>query len=213
MLSKEQITAALSPFQITPTSEQISMVREYLTLLLKWNRALSLTSIDDPVEIIARHFGESMFATTLLPVEKCRLADVGTGAGFPGLAMKILCPTMHLVLVESNKKKCVFLSEVVRALGFTDVEVLAARFEDIPSNQPSLDLRFDYVTARALGGHRELLRDAKKRLLPRGHIILWLGGEDVTLISANQEWIWQPATRIPESQRRFILIGRPRFLG
>ena len=59
-------------------------------MLLKWNNLVSLTSITDPVDIVARHFGESMFAASLLPVENGRLADVGSGAGFPGVALKIL---------------------------------------------------------------------------------------------------------------------------
>ena len=105
------------------------MVREYVSLLLMWNQSISLTTVTDPDEIISRHFGESMFAAKLISVENCRLADVGTGAGFPGLPLKILSPTLDLVLIESNKKKYAFLSEVVRSLGLKSVEVLPERFE------------------------------------------------------------------------------------
>jgi 16S rRNA (guanine527-N7)-methyltransferase len=205
MLTEEQISNALSPFQIHPSREQSSKIREYVKLLLKWNLSLSLTTIVDPEEIVARHFGESMYAGTLIPMESCRLADVGTGAGFPGLAMKIIAPKLRLVLIESNKKKFAFLSEVVRTLEFVDVEVLPVRFEEIRSE----DSKFDYITARAVGGFPGLLRWAKKGLVPRGHAILWLGGEDATQVSTTSDWIWQPAARIPGSQRRFILIGRP----
>jgi len=160
----------------------------------------------DPVEILARHFGESMFICCLMPVEKCRLADIGSGAGFPGLALKIACPELRLTLIESNKKKCAFLSEVVRALELENVEVMPIRFEEARVAPDFAEV----ITARAVGGFSDVLRWAKTALARRGHVILWLGGEDSTKVSSTPGWIWRPAVRIPESQRRFVLIGRSR---
>jgi len=88
-LTDELIVSTLLPFQIQLSTGQIAKIQEYIRLLLKWNQSVSLTSVVDPVEILARHFGESMFICCLMPVEKCRLADIGSGAGFPGLAVKI----------------------------------------------------------------------------------------------------------------------------
>ena len=204
-ISNRQICEALAPFGISPTDDQVAKIREYVQLLLKWNRSISLTSIIDPVEIVARHFGESMFAAKLLPVENCRLADVGTGAGFPGLAIKIECPSIHLTLIESNKKKCAFLSEVVRTLGFADIEVRPERFEQI---RPETVLA-NVITSRAVGEFKQLLRWSKNALARRGHLVLWVGAEDSTRIASNPGWTWQPPIRIPDSQRRFIVIGRP----
>jgi 16S rRNA (guanine527-N7)-methyltransferase len=205
-VSNEQIKRALSVFGISPSSDQIGMVREYVLLLLKWNQTMSLTTVTDPDEILTRHFGESMFASKLLPVENCRLADVGTGPGFPGLPLKILSPTMELVLIESNNKKYAFLAEVVRALGLSGVEVIPKRFEQI---RPET-LRVNLVSARALGEFKQLLRWSAQALQTGGHVMLWLGADDLTRITNNPEWIWEPATRIPDSQRRFILIGHPK---
>jgi 16S rRNA (guanine527-N7)-methyltransferase len=204
-IGNRQICEALSPFSISPDDDQITKIREYMLLLLKWNRSISLTSIKDPVEIVGRHFGESMFASKLLPVENCRLADVGTGAGFPGLGLKIACPNIHITLIESNKKKCAFLSEVVRTLGFSDVEIRPERFEEIRPEPVLANL----ITSRAVGEFKQLLRWSARALARRGHLLLWVGAEDSTRISANTAWTWQPPVRIPESQRRFILIGRP----
>jgi len=164
-----------------------------------------LTSVVDPVEILARHFGESMFVSSLIPVENCRLADLGSGAGFPGLALKIVCPSLRLILIESNKKKCAFLLEVVRSLQLEEVEVLPIRFDQIRETHNSAEI----ITARAVGRFTEILRWARVALVRRGHIALWLGGEDSTKVSSIPGWIWQPAVKIPESQRRFVLIGRP----
>jgi 16S rRNA (guanine527-N7)-methyltransferase len=207
--TEEQIVSALSPFRVLLPADQTIKIREYIRLLLKWNQSVNLTSIVDPAEILARHFGESMFACSLLPVENCRLADVGSGSGFPGLALKIACPDLHVALVESNKKKCAFLSEVVRALELTNVEILPRRFDEIRVASGFAEI----VTARALGGFPGFLRWTKSALSDRGHAILWLGGEDTTKVSGIPGWIWQPAVRIPESQRRFIMIGRPRPQG
>jgi 16S rRNA (guanine527-N7)-methyltransferase len=204
-LGDEQIVSTLTPFQIRPSTEQCAKIREYIRLLLKWNQSVSLTSITDPAEILARHFGESLFVCSLLPVENCRLADVGSGSGFPGLALKIASPGLSAVLIEANKKKCAFLSEVARVLELTNVEIVPMRFNDIRGDQNFANM----VTCRALGGFTKLLRWARSVLSSRGHVVLWIGGEDSTSVSATPGWIWQPAIRIPESQRRFVLIGRP----
>jgi len=205
-LADDQISSALAPFRVQLSPEQIGKIREYIRLLLKWNQSVSLTSVVDPVEILARHFGESMFLTCLIPVENCRLADIGSGAGFPGLALKIASPRLRVVLIESNKKKCAFLSEVVRSLDLKNVEILPLRFEEIRTSPDFADI----VTARAVGGFSEILQWAKASLVRRGHVILWIGGEDNTKVSVTPSWIWQPAVKLPESQRRYVLIGRPR---
>jgi len=203
-ISKEQVLAALAPFGVQSSDDQIAKVQAYVRLLLKWNRLTSLTSITDPAEIVSRHFGESMYAATLLPVENGRLVDIGTGAGFPGLALKILKPDLHVVLIESNKKKSAFLAEVVRELELTEVKILTERFEEI---RPEQDFA-NFITARAVGGFPALLRWSRSALARRGHLMLWVGGEDITSITNSKGWIWNPPARIPESQRRFILIGR-----
>jgi 16S rRNA (guanine527-N7)-methyltransferase len=204
-LGDRQIGDALIPFGVSPDQDQISKIRAFILLLLKWNRAISLTTITDPVEIVGRHFGESMYASKMMPVENCRLADVGTGAGFPGLALKIACPSICLTLIESNKKKCAFLSEAVRSLNLTDVGIRCERFEEIRSG--SVD--FDIITSRAVGEFKQLLKWSSNGLARRGHLMLWVGSEDSTRVARTPNWTWQPAIHIPESQRRFILIGRP----
>jgi 16S rRNA (guanine527-N7)-methyltransferase len=204
-IGARQIREALSPFAISPTDDQIARIRDYILLLLRWNHAVSLTSIADPIEIAGRHFGESMYASKLLPVENCRLVDIGTGAGFPGLALKIACPGVHLTLIESNKKKCAFLSEVVRTLGFNDVEIRPERFEEI---RPETVLA-NIITCRAVGEFKQLLRWSAIALVRRGHLLLWVGAGDSTRIARTPAWTWQPAVHIPDSQRRFILVGRP----
>ncbi len=204
-ISDRQIREVLTLYAISPSEGQIAQIREYIQLLLRWKRSVSLTSITNPFEIAGRHFGESMYGSKILPVENCRLVDIGTGAGFPGLALKILSPAIQVILIESNKKKCAFLSEVVRNLNLSDVEVRADRFEEIRPDT----IEANIITSRAVGEFKQLLRWSAHGLAKRGHLMLWLGAEDSTRVASTPGWNWQPAARIPDSHRRFILIGRP----
>ena len=86
-ISDGQIEAALRPYGIAASSELASMIPTYISLLLKWNRTISLTTVTDVDEILRFHFGESLFALTQLSIENGRLADVGSGAGFPGIPL------------------------------------------------------------------------------------------------------------------------------
>ena len=115
-LSDEAILSALGEFQLSATYKQVQQIQQYISILLQWNDKMNLTAIRDPREILYRHFCESMFAAVVVPVENGRLADVGSGGGFPGLPLKILRPDLHLFLIESNIKKATFLAEVARDL-------------------------------------------------------------------------------------------------
>jgi 16S rRNA G527 N7-methylase RsmG len=90
-------------------------------------------------------------------------------------------------------------------LSVSDVEVMPVRYEEVRPEKGSLDV----ITARAVGGFSDFLEWSRMALSDRGHVALWVGGEDTTNISKTQGWIWNPAIRIPESQRRYILVGRP----
>src|SRR5260370_33885566 len=113
---QETVRGVLSEFQISIETQQVVLIQRYIKILLRWNEKLNLTAIREPLEILYRHFCESMFAIGAIPVEKCRLADIGSGPGFPGLPMKIWKPDIELFLVESNIKQRTFLMIVVREL-------------------------------------------------------------------------------------------------
>lgn len=204
-LSGPEIAHSLAPFGIKLSDNQLASISRYAALLLRWNQSISLTTVEDPEEIIARHFGESIFAASLLPLDSGRLADVGTGAGFPGLALKIARPELLVTLIESNRKKCAFLAEVQRELHLTGVEIKRIRYEDSDIEPRSID----FLCARALGNYGSLLRWAKGVLSPAGRVALWVGLEDSVLISKTPGWSWDLPVSIPGSARRAILVGRP----
>src|ERR1051325_9484805 len=155
------IQRALAEFQLTATEHQVLQIQQYTELLLRWNEKVNLTAIRDPLEVLYRHFCESMYGAVAMPLEQCRLADVGSGAGFPGLPMKILRPELDLVLIESNIKKATFLTEVVRELGLTGVRVLVRRFEELSEEVAPLDV----VCSRAVGDFEPFLEWASSPML------------------------------------------------
>jgi 16S rRNA (guanine527-N7)-methyltransferase len=203
--SNLQIEEALNSYRVAPDSDLCDRIRVYISLLLKWNRSISLTKVTNLDEILRFHFGESLFAVSALSIENGRLADVGSGAGFPGIPLAMLVPGLSVTLIESNTKKFAFLSEVARELGLGNVLAVRSRMDDFKRTGPP----FDLVTARALGQFEDLLDWSKKQLCVSGRLVLWLGKADVAKISAESSWKWNAPISIPGSEHRFILSGSP----
>src|SRR6202158_754729 len=171
----DAIRRALSEFQLSVIYEQVLQIQQYIRTLLRWNEKLNLTAIRDPLEILYRHFCESMFAAGAIPVDKGRLADIGSGPGFPGIPLKILRPELELFLVESNIKKGTFLAEVVRELGLNNTRVLISRYEELSEEVVPLD----YVCSRALGEFDKFLAWASSERVAAKNVLMWVGGRDL----------------------------------
>lgn len=209
-LSNLRIAAILDEYSIATDGESVLIegIQSYMSLLLQWNRSISLTTITDPEEIVRFHFGESLFAASCVPIRDGRLADVGAGAGFPGLPLKMLIPSLDLLLIESNAKKAAFLAEVARRLGLDRVRVFRSRMEEfgakLGAESPTI---FDFITARAFGQFDRLLAWSSAHLSASGRLVLWLGRDDLDSISRGDRWTWAEPVQIPGSKRRFILSG------
>jgi 16S rRNA (guanine527-N7)-methyltransferase len=180
-------------------------IRKYVALFLRWNQKVSLTSVTDAREIVARHFGESMFAAGAVPITKGRLVDVGSGAGFPGLALKLIVPELEVVLFEASAKKAVFLAEVVRELKLDRVKIVSRRAEE----HRELEGSCDFVTCRAVRIDKRLLAWMGKTLRAQGRCVLWLGESDAVLLRKNPNWDWSPPIKIPMSENRVLQVGTP----
>jgi 16S rRNA (guanine527-N7)-methyltransferase len=202
-LSAEAIRHALGEFRLTASDEQVLQIQQYIRILLGWNERVNLTAIRDPWEILYRHFCESMYAAAAAPVEKGRLADVGSGAGFPGLPLKIIRPGLRVFLVESNVKKATFIAEVIREVGLTDAQVLVRRYEELGEEVAPLD----YVCSRALGEFAPFLEWAGSEQIAAKQVILWIGARDLPEIQKIRTWEWREPIQVPHSLRRLLLIG------
>jgi len=201
--SESTIRKALGEFQIDADAAQIGQIQEYMKLLLAWNEKVNLTAIRDPLDILYRHFCESMFLSKVTDLSKCRLADIGTGGGFPGLPLKILVPETELFLVDSNVKKATFLAEVVRALGLSNVHVLVSRYDELGEEIAPVD----FLLARALGEFGPFLHWAGGQDVDARQVALWLGAGDVKEVEKNEGWRWNEPIAVPQSLRRVILLG------
>jgi 16S rRNA (guanine527-N7)-methyltransferase len=176
-------------------------VLDYLALLVKWNAKLNLTS-ETAVGAVRRHFGESFFAATLVPLKRGTLVDVGSGAGFPGLALKLIRPELKVILLEPSRKKCAFLAEVARSLKLQDVRVVAKRAHEAEIGEGSVD----YVTFRAIGEHLSILRWASRVLRQEGKVIAWLGAEDAKALAQTKGWEVTAMEAIPGREASVVVV-------
>lgn len=131
---------------------KLTLFDEFTSMLLEWNRKFNLTRIADPEEIAIKHYLDSLSLLSLVKPDKgCRLIDVGTGAGLPGVALKIARPDIRITLLDSVNKKLIFLNEAIKTLGLYDIETVHARAEDAGRDRKYREC-FDLVVSRAVAG-------------------------------------------------------------
>jgi len=205
-MNDDRIAELLSLFiQQGPLSRgQLSAVQSYLEMLLKWNSKINLTAIRNSDEIVTRHFGESLFAASrIFPNQNstASVIDIGSGAGFPGLPIKIWAPGVSLTLIESNQRKATFLREVVRALNLPQIEVVMDRAENLP-------IQAEVVTLRAVERFERVLPIVPRLLRPNGQAALLIGSAQVEVAKAALPLHWQEPIPIPLSRSRVLLLGR-----
>lgn len=204
MVSRKGVRALLEPFEIPLPDDSIDKLIVYVELLLRWNQKINLTGIRAPEECVTRHFGESFFLSRLTSL-RGRLLDVGSGAGFPGLALKLIAD-LEVVLLEPVAKKRAFLKEVSRACELTGVHVLGSRLEEY--SQGEKEPAFDIITLRAVGGLESLIPIGRSLLKGNGRLCLYLGNQQVrAILDRNRDWNWQEPAAIPLSNGRQILQG------
>ena len=138
----------LEKINIKVSNEQINKFYKYMNLLLEWNEKINLTAIIEPEEIILKHFIDSLTICKYIE-NNATLADVGTGAGFPGIPLKIYRPDIKITLVDSLNKRINFLNEVINNLELKNIVTIHSRVEDFGKNKNYRE-KYDYVTARAV---------------------------------------------------------------
>ena len=146
----DELKIAATEYGLNLTEDQISAFNKYYELLYEWNKKINLTAITEPKDVAIKHMVDSLscFKADLFK-ENISLIDVGTGAGFPGLPLKIFYPSLKLTLLDSLNKRVKFLQLVVDELGLKDVEVIHARSEEAARNKKYRE-KFDLATARAV---------------------------------------------------------------
>jgi 16S rRNA (guanine(527)-N(7))-methyltransferase RsmG len=176
------------------TSQQTGLLETHFGLLNRWNRTLNLTSVRDMKDAVSRHYCESLFLAAHLP-ENCKsVADLGSGAGFPGIPLAILRPQCKVTLIESHQRKAVFLKEATRHLG--NVLVQAKRAEAVSE-------RFDWLVSRAVAP-KEVLR-----FVPglASNLALLLAQEDASKLLVDSKLRFEEPVAMPWLARSVLLFA------
>jgi 16S rRNA (guanine527-N7)-methyltransferase len=179
---------------VSLSEDQVTRLRDHYELLQRWNRKINLTSVEPGVEMVLRHYCESLFFGAHLPEESASLVDIGSGAGFPGIPIAVLKPSWRVTLVESNQRKAVFLREATR--GWSNVSVLSRRAEQVSE-------RFDWLVSRAVDP-KDLMA-----LVPQvaSRIGLMLGEDDFFELQKGSGIAWSEPIRLPWGDRRLCVFG------
>jgi 16S rRNA (guanine(527)-N(7))-methyltransferase RsmG len=173
------------------TAEQSSALEAHYELLVRWNRVLNLTSIANIREVVERHYCESVFLAINLPPGPLRIADIGSGAGFPGFPVGVVRPDCSVTLIESHQRKAMFLLEASRVR--PNIRVLPVRAKDVGE-------RFDRAICRAVS-YRDL-RPVLKEIAPAADLLI---GEERP--PEDLAFCWGEPVRLPWGRNRFLISG------
>lgn len=205
MLDSNRLRQLLEPYDLNLATGQVDQILAYLNLLLRWNQKINLTAIRTPEECVTRHFGESLFIARHLQLHG-QLLDIGSGAGFPGLALKITFPELSVTLLEPVAKKRAFLKEAARVCGFSKVSVRGDRVEELVRTTPPP--QFDFATMRAVGNLEQFVPLAAQCLRPNGRLLLWLSQQQAdTLGPISSDLTWSAPLPIPLTHSGVVCCG------
>jgi 16S rRNA (guanine527-N7)-methyltransferase len=168
---KELFRKGLKELGYIPETDRLNAFMTYLTELKKWNKAYNLTGLKKDEDIIIKHFLDSLLYLKVMPEGEIKVADIGSGAGFPGIPLKIICPEMQMYLIEPSRKKAVFLSHIIRTLQLKKIEVIETRIEETKVNR-ELPLSVDVAVTRALFDIKDFIKKASHIMKQSGILIL-----------------------------------------
>lgn len=203
MTSRELLLNGLKEIGITPAELQVDVFLRYMDEIKRWRKVYSLTSLKDDTDIIINHFLDSLLYLNALPKTAIDIADIGSGAGFPGIPLKIIMPELRISLIEPSRKKAAFLRYVIRTLGLLNIEVIEKQVESIK------DMKFDAVLTRALFKVNEFINKAG-RLVQDGGVLIVSKGQGVADELKNIEDVKVITLKLPltDIERNLVIIGK-----
>ncbi len=210
-MNKEEFITAIKDLGIELTEYQLNQLDKFYKLLIDWNNKINLTRIVEEDEVYLKHFYDSLTISKVVDLkEKETLCDVGTGAGFPGIVLKIVYPNLKVTLVDSLLKRVNYLNEIIKDLELTDIEAIHVRGEDFKGN-------FDVVTSRAVANIEKLLDYTMHLVNKNGVFIAMKGNIDNELTEdikrkIEKKYIIERIEKFTlpkeESQRSILVIKR-----
>lgn len=183
-MNREEFLTAVKELGICITNKQLEQLNEYYKALVEWNKKINLTSITEEKDVYLKHFYDSLTLFKEYDLTKdVSLCDVGTGAGFPGIVLKIVFPNLKITLVDSLQKRLNFLDYVIKLLGLKDVELVHERMEYYSKQNEE---KFDIITSRAVAKVKILVEISFKALKISGHLILMKASFEEELSDAEK---------------------------
>ena len=151
-MNKEKFIAETKKLGINLTEEQLNKLNQFYNLLIEWNEKINLTRITTKEDVYLKHFYDSLTLAKVIDLStKETLCDVGTGAGFPGIVLKIVYPNLKITLVDALQKRVNYLNEIIKDLQLENIQAIHTRGEDLHD-------KYDVVTARAVANIEKLLK-------------------------------------------------------
>jgi 16S rRNA (guanine527-N7)-methyltransferase len=208
-LTHAQISDILTGCGLECDSALVGRVEIYLSCLARWNARMNLTAIQAPVDVLKTLLGESFFAGALVKEPEGPILDIGSGAGFPGLAMAVCRPELELILLEPRKKRAAFLAALRRELGLAGVSVWNRTLEEcVPGDFSELPT---VLTMRAVGAITKVVGFGIRFLGGSRRIVLF---SSIRTAKATMEDIkevcWLPPSPIPWNPEHLVLLGQAR---
>ena len=180
-MNKELFIEELSKLNVTLSKKQLEQLDKYYELLIEWNEKINLTRITEYEDVYLKHFYDSLTIAKVVDLStKQTLCDVGTGAGFPGVVLKIVYPNLKITLVDSLQKRVNYLNEIVKELGLEDIHAIHSRGEDFKET-------FDVVTARAVANIEKLVTYTMHLVNKNGIFVAMKGNIEEELTSQVEQ--------------------------
>ena len=172
-MTKEEFIEQVKKLNIILTKQQLEQLELYYQILINTNQQMNLTRIVDKQEVYLKHFYDSLTIVKIIDLKQIEtLCDIGTGAGFPGIVLKVVFPHLHITLIDSLNKRVAFLKQIIQQLGLKNIEAIHARAEEYSKDTKE---KFDIVTARAVAPLNILL-EYSLPLVKQNHYFIAMKG-------------------------------------
>ena len=213
-MNKNDFINELNKIGIILSEYQLNQLDKYYNMLVEYNKNINLTAITEYNQVLLKHFYDSLTITKVIELTNQKVCDIGTGAGFPGIVLKIAYPNLEITLVESLTKRCVFLNEVIKELDLKNIKVVNQRAEEFSHNNIEY---FDIITSRAVAKLNILLELSIKSLKIGGYYVALKANVDeeiksistcLTKLNASLESITTFNLPIDNSLRNIIKIKK-----
>ena len=183
MMTKDEFKIALKELEIELTEEQLELLNQFYHLLINWNEKINLTRITEEKDVYLKHFYDSLTIVKVVDLNKKEtLCDVGTGAGFPGIVLKIAFPHLKITLLDSLNKRVIYLNEIIKELNLKNIKAIHTRGEDYKET-------FDVVTARAVANIEKLVTYTMHLVKKEGIFVAMKGNVEEELTNNIQKKI------------------------